>query len=160
MNKKAIEKQCVTSKSLRQYRKENSLRVTKQCIKMRARADEPSKPMKVFGSKSKAEESVKDLMTNRFALEWVKEQQRLATARIAAEKKSTGKENKKRQFIHQPVSLIEEAPKDPKETFTLRKFLKIPAKICTRTPSPTRPPQGGILPPLVSRTPEPIATLM
>ena len=154
MNKRSAISSCVTSKDVKGYRQDHDIRVPKTKNRKPLKYEIPiSAEQRTFGSRTKTEECVKDLMTNRFALEWVKEQQKIAVTRDSDfNPKGGSKGAQKRQFIHPPVS-EQQAPPD-KGPFTLSKFRHIQCKVSScRTPNP-QSPQRITLPP-ISHTPDP-----
>ncbi|KAJ9473500.1 hypothetical protein DIPPA_29562 [Diplonema papillatum] len=155
MNKTAISHQCLTSKDARALRSDLNYRVAQMKFR-KPKNDVPRSKLEsvTFGAKSKHDESVKDLMGNRYALEWVQERMRAESTRKAAE--TDGKrEVHRRPFIHAPaLSALEADP--PKPPFVMKRFRSVLPRVTCRTPSPMRPPTIELPP--ISATPEPLVT--
>ena len=154
MNKQSIGNACVTSKEVTGYRKEHDMRVPKTKNRKPPKNEIPtSVEERTFGSRSKADTGVNDLITNRFALEWVTEQQQLMVVR-STEGKPAKSQRQKRQYIHPVRSPVEETPK---ASYTLNKYRGVPARtLTTRTPVPTASARVKLPP--ISHTPEPVSS--
>eukprot|EP01063_Lacrimia_lanifica_P041909 TRINITY_DN9887_c0_g1_i1.p1 TRINITY_DN9887_c0_g1~~TRINITY_DN9887_c0_g1_i1.p1 ORF type:complete len:274 (+),score=115.10 TRINITY_DN9887_c0_g1_i1:62-823(+) len=153
MNKKGVTERCVTSKDVGEFRKAHVVKVQKSTLQRSGKGAAPGvTDATVFGAPTKSDISVKDLMNNRFALEWVREQQKIAQASDSREaaKMKASKSQGKRLFMHPPANLTPEPEPVP---FMIRKFQNVPSKVAERlaaegVPSPLSGSGRVVLPPI------------